>query len=102
MPGRPLRILVAEDNAVNQLFVTRLLARFGHSVEVAGTGAEAVAALERSVYDVVLMDIYMPEMDGITATKTIRRMQSATAKIPIARSLRARWRAIASGISQRA
>ena len=82
-PGRPLRILVAEDNAVNQLFVTRLLARFGHSVEVAGTGAEAVAALERSVYDVVLMDIYMPEMDGITATKTIRRMQSATAKIPI-------------------
>ncbi|MBX2865199.1 MAG: GAF domain-containing protein [Leptolyngbyaceae cyanobacterium MAG.088] len=67
----PLRILLAEDNHVNQKLAIQLLERMGYRVDIAGNGLEVISALERQVYDVILMDIHMPEMDGITATKLI-------------------------------
>jgi PAS domain S-box-containing protein len=69
---KELSILVAEDNLVNQKVISRILQRAGHQVFLAGTGVEAVEALGKKSFDVILMDIQMPEMDGETATKTIR------------------------------
>ena len=67
----PLRILVAEDNKVNQQLALQLLERMGYRAEVAGNGLEVIEALHRQHYDVVFMDIHMPEMDGLTATQRI-------------------------------
>ncbi|KAF0130195.1 MAG: multi-sensor hybrid histidine kinase [Bacteroidetes bacterium] len=68
----PLDILVAEDNAINQRIIMSVLNRYGYQVKLVENGKEAVESLERRIYDVVLMDIQMPVMDGISATKLIR------------------------------
>ncbi len=79
-----LRILLAEDNAVNQTLAARLLEKRGHTVTVVPDGKEAVAALERQSFDLVLMDVQMPQMDGFGVTAVIREKEEATgAHIPI-------------------
>lgn len=77
---RCLRILVAEDNHVNQVLAKRLLEQRGHTVVTANNGVEAVAQIETSVFDVVLMDMQMPEMDGFQATQVIREKERNTEK----------------------
>jgi signal transduction histidine kinase/CheY-like chemotaxis protein len=72
------RILLVEDNPVNQKVALELLGRRGHSVAVARNGAEAVDAVAREPFDVVLMDVHMPVMDGLTATRIIREQEHAS------------------------
>jgi len=79
-----LRVLLAEDNAVNQMLAVRLLEKRGYTVTVAVNGREALAAFEKESFDVILMDIQMPEMDGFEATAAIRLKEKSTGgHIPI-------------------
>jgi signal transduction histidine kinase/CheY-like chemotaxis protein len=81
---RPMRILLAEDSAVNRLVAVRILEKRGHTVVVAVDGREAVVALEREPFDVILMDVQMPELDGLEATALIRKAEAGTGRhVPI-------------------
>jgi signal transduction histidine kinase/CheY-like chemotaxis protein len=73
-----LNVLLAEDNAVNQRLATRLLEKRGHEVTLANNGQEALTLLEKSSYDLVLMDVQMPLIDGLEATRMIRKREAAT------------------------
>jgi PAS domain S-box-containing protein len=77
-PRRSLSFLVAEDNAVNQKLIARLLERRGHRVVLAQNGREALEALEKQPFDIVLMDVQMPEMDGFEATQLIREKEKTS------------------------
>ena len=78
-----LRLLIADDNEANRELIGAILRSAGHTVEVARDGAEAVAAVQSRDYDLVLMDVRMPVMDGLTATRVIRALKTDMARIPI-------------------
>ncbi len=83
-PSRQLRVLLAEDNAVNQHLAKSLLERWGHQVVIAANGQEAVDAWKKESFDLILMDLQMPTLDGIAATRVIRQLEGAMGqRIPI-------------------
>jgi signal transduction histidine kinase/AmiR/NasT family two-component response regulator len=81
--GRPLHILVAEDSPIVATLIASLLQKKGHRADMVVNGAEAVTTVQNAAYDLVLMDVQMPEMDGISAAKAIRSLDGAERAIPI-------------------
>ncbi len=86
-PERALHVLLAEDNAVNRKLAERMLQRLGHTVAVAVNGREALERIERESFDAVLMDVQMPEMDGLAAVAEIRRREAVEPEAPHLRVL---------------
>ena len=78
-----LRVLCAEDNPYARVVLNTILTELGHRVDFAGTGEAAVAAVERGGYDLVLMDVTLPGMDGLAATRAIRALEGDAARVPI-------------------
>jgi CheY-like chemotaxis protein/HPt (histidine-containing phosphotransfer) domain-containing protein len=81
--GRPLRVLIAEDDATNRMVVVKMLQEFNAETRIATDGVQAVRASSEADYDLILMDVRMPEMDGLTATRTIRARGGRFAALPI-------------------
>ncbi|HEY5028750.1 MAG TPA: response regulator, partial [Candidatus Angelobacter sp.] len=82
--SRELKILLAEDNLINQKLAVRLLEKLGHHVVLAVTGVQALSKLKEQSFDLVLMDVQMPEMDGFTATAAVRlREEGSAVRMPI-------------------
>lgn len=104
-PPPSLRILVAEDHPVNRQFIGILLDRLGHSVCFAENGREALERVEQEDFDLILMDIHMPELDGLAATRALRARGDAKAGIPVVALSadvmnEARERALAAGVDE--
>jgi CheY-like chemotaxis protein len=83
LAGAPLRVLAAEDNAVNQLVLKTLLAQAGIEPVIVADGQAAVAAWEADAWDLILMDVQMPVMDGATATRLIRKREAESGRDPV-------------------
>jgi CheY-like chemotaxis protein len=73
---------LAEDNVVNQKIITHMIRKLGHEVQVVANGAEAIAAVRRESFDLILMDVHMPDLDGLAATRAIRQLPSGK-QLPI-------------------
>ena len=83
-PPRSLAVLIAEDNPINQRLAAKLLEKQGHTVALAANGREAIDAWRAGRYDLILMDVQMPEVDGFAATRAIRECETGTGgRIPI-------------------
>jgi CheY-like chemotaxis protein len=78
--ARPLHVLLAEDNPINRTVTLEMLERVGHRVRVVADGREAVAACERETFDLILMDVQMPGLDGFAATAAVRRLERASGR----------------------